>query len=58
MDEVFGDEGSSSVADMQRLAAIHQRLGLSSIGVEKSDSRGSEEKDIAVRDDHYLPKLA
>jgi len=28
MDQVFGDEGQSSIQDMERLAAIHKRIGL------------------------------
>ena len=28
MDEVFGDEGASSVQDMERLMTIHKRIGL------------------------------
>jgi hypothetical protein len=46
MDEVFGDESRNSVADQERLLAIHKRIGLSAYGHkdEAAMSKGSEEK--------------
>lgn len=46
MDEVFGDDTGSSVADQQRLVAIHKKIGLSSYAQKDETrlSKASEEK--------------
>ena len=46
MDEVFGDETHGSVADAERLAAIHKRIGLTNYSADRSDreSKASNEK--------------
>lgn len=45
MDDVFGDANGSSAADLERIAAIHKRIGLTAYaGGEDHGSRGSAEK--------------
>ena len=44
MDQVFGDETGASVADQQRLLAIHDRIGLSTYALGSPESDTSDEK--------------
>lgn len=45
MDEVFGDEGKSSIQDMERLAAILKRVGLDAYASNMHDEpKSSSEK--------------
>lgn len=44
MDDVFGDENSSSVADMERLSAINKRIGLDNFANESKTNSVIHEK--------------
>ena len=43
MDEVFGDEGGTSIADQERILAIHNRIGLTAYA-HSEKGRASDEK--------------
>ena len=45
MDDVFGDEGGTSVADQERILDIHKRIGLAAYAhSENEKERASDEK--------------
>ena len=46
MDEVFGDEGGMSVADQERILAIHKRIGLSNYASSDKERASDEKVDI------------
>ena len=47
MDVVFGDEGGSSVADMERLAAINKRIGLDNLSGENAEHKNRSDEKIS-----------
>ncbi|KAI5119962.1 hypothetical protein M0805_004342 [Coniferiporia weirii] len=55
MDEVFGDEGKSSVVDQQRLLAIHKRIGLDAYaaGGASEDVKGND-SDEKIEVSHHV----